>query len=78
MAASNDPARVYIRLVLAHVMPGDSESEGVIALIDRWRHGARARGWALGGNGGSAEGAPPGPCNQGAVTAPELLFFRLT
>lgn len=64
MAASHGPSGAYIVPVLPHVMPGDSESEGAVALIDRWRLGARAGGWDLGGNGGSAEAAPPGPLHQ--------------
>lgn len=43
-------------------MLGDSESEGVIGLIDRWRHGARARvGGVLGIMAGALRGPLPGP-----------------
>lgn len=44
--------------------PSNSQSEGAIALIDRWHQRARGGGWDVSGNGGSAVAAaqaPPGP-----------------
>lgn len=62
MAAGNHPARLYIGPALSHVMLGDSESEGVIGLIDRWRHGARARvGGVVAIMAGALRGPLPGP-----------------